>query len=201
MANCNSLHNSGASVSNNGTFSPSAAFTLAFSGTHLTCYGPALRDVMIQDVQEKLPRNGSSTMDIPNAFIGKTQQPAPAEIAAALGSAAPIWSDLVAWFATELGVPDQEWKSTSQKYGWTLVLSLKKRRIVYLAPCAGCFRAALILGDRAVVAARNAGLPKPVLKLLDEAPHYAEGTGLRLMVRTAKDVPPVKKFAQIKLAN
>jgi len=41
MANCNSLHNSGASVSNNGTFSPSAAFTLAFSGTHLPAMGRA----------------------------------------------------------------------------------------------------------------------------------------------------------------
>ena len=140
-------------------------------------------------------------MDIPNAFVGKTHQPTPAEIAAALGPTATIWNDLVAWFATELGVPDQEWKSSSPKYGWTLLLCFKKRRIVYLVPCAGCFRAAFILGDRAVAAARDAGLSKPALKILDEAPHYAEGTGLRLVVKTAKDVPAVRKFAQIKLAN
>jgi hypothetical protein len=140
-------------------------------------------------------------MDIPNAFIGKTHQPTPAEIAAALGPAAAVWNDLVGCFAKELGVSDQEWKSSSPKYGWTLVLSLKKRRIVYLVPCSGCFRAALVLGDRAVAAARVAGLPKPVLKLLDEAPHYAEGTGLRLMVRTATDAPALRKFVQIKLAN
>jgi hypothetical protein len=140
-------------------------------------------------------------MDIPNAFIGKAHQPTPAELSAALGPAAPTWNDLVDWFAKELGVPDQEWKSTSPKYGWTLILSLKKRRIVYLTPCVGCFRAAFILGDRAVAAAGNAGLSKAALKLLEEAPHYAEGTGLRLTVRTPQDIPTIKKFAQIKLAN
>jgi hypothetical protein len=140
-------------------------------------------------------------MEVPNAFIGRTVQPTDAEIAAALGPAAALWNNLVTWFATELGVPDQEWKSSSPKYGWTLILSLKKRRIAYLVPCAGCFRVAFILGDRAVAAARASGLSKPALKHLKEAPHYAEGTGLRLLVKTARDVPTVRKFAQIKLAN
>jgi hypothetical protein len=140
-------------------------------------------------------------MDIPNAFIGKSHKPTPAEIEAALGPTAHLWNELVAWFVQELGVHDQEWKSSSPKYGWTLVLSLKKRRIVYLTPCVSCFRAAFILGDRAVAAARDASLSNPALKLLEDAPHYAEGTGLRLVVRTAKDIPTVRKFAQIKLAN
>lgn len=140
-------------------------------------------------------------MDIPNAFIGKTVQPTADELATALGPTASIWNDLVGWFVKELRVPDQEWKSSSPKYGWTLILSFKKRRIVYLTPCAGCFRAALILGDRAVATARGTGLSKPLLKLLDEAPHYPEGTGLRLTVKTAKDLSAIRKLAQIKLAN
>jgi hypothetical protein len=40
-----------------------------------------------------------------------------------------------------------------------------------------------------------------VLKLLDEAPHYAEGTGLRLVVKAAKDLAAIQKLALIKLAN
>ena len=140
-------------------------------------------------------------MDVPNAFIGNTHQPTPAEISAALGPITPIWNDLINWFTQELGVTNQEWKSSSPKYGWTLILSFKKRRIVYLAPCAGCFRASFIIGDRAVAEAREAGLPKTMLKLLDEAPHYPEGTGLRVVVKATKDLPSVRKFAQIKLAN
>lgn len=140
-------------------------------------------------------------MDLPNAFIGKTLQPASEEIAIALGSTATLWNQLLDWFAKELHVTDREWKSSSPKFGWTLLLLLKKRRIVYLGPCAGCFRVSLILGDRAVAAARVSGLPKPVLKLLDEAPHYPEGTGLRLIVKSEKDLPAIRKLAQIKLAN
>jgi len=101
----------------------------------------------------------------------------------------------------ELGVPNQEWKSTSPKYGWTLILSLKKKRLVYLVPCVGCFRVAFIHGDRAMAAARAARLSRPALKLMEQTPHHAEGTGLRLLVKTPKDVPAVRTFAQIKLAN
>lgn len=140
-------------------------------------------------------------MDLPNAFIGKPAQPTPAEISAALGPTATVWTDLVDSFVRDLGVTNQEWKSSSPKWGWSLILSFKKRRIVYLTPCAACFRASFILGDRAVAAAREAGLSKPVLKLLDEAPHYPEGTGLRIMVKAARDLPAVRKLAQIKLAN
>jgi len=140
-------------------------------------------------------------MDLPNAFIGKTIPPTAEEISAALGPSANSWNQLVDWLVREHHIHEQEWKSSSPKYGWTLILILKKRRIVYLSPCAGCFRVSFILGDRAVAAARASSLPKPILKLLDEAPRYSEGTGLRLTVKTAKDLPAIRKLAQIKLAN
>ena len=60
---------------------------------------------------------------------------------------------------------------------------------------------AFVLGDRAVAAARKCNLSKGALKLLDEAPRYAEGTGMRLMVKAAKDLAAIKKLALIKLAN
>jgi hypothetical protein len=139
-------------------------------------------------------------MDTPNAFIGKTAPPTQNEIDAALGATADVWNQLLHWFA-EQGVADQEWKSSSPKYGWSLRLKLKKRTIVYLAPCEGCFRAAFVLGDRAVAAARQSDLSKTTLKLLDEAPRYAEGTGVRLIVKATKDLASVRKLAAIKLAN
>ena len=139
-------------------------------------------------------------MDTPNAFIGKTAPPTQNEIDTALGATADVWNQLLHWFA-EQGVADQEWKSSSPKYGWSLRLKLKKRTIVYLAPCEGCFRAAFVLGDRAVAAARQSDLSKTTLKLLDEAPRYAEGTGVRLIVKATKDLASVRKLAAIKLAN
>ena len=139
-------------------------------------------------------------MDIQNAFVNRAVQPTAQEVDAALGASAEIWKQLVDWLA-EKGVADQEWQSISPKYGWSLRLKLKKRTIVYLSPCIGCFRVAFVLGDRAVAAARQSDLSKSTLKLLDEAPRYAEGTGVRLMVKGAKDLPAVRKLALIKLAN
>ena len=139
-------------------------------------------------------------MDIPNAFIGKSAQPTSEEVSAALGSTAEVWKQLLDWLA-EQGVADQEWKSSSPKYGWSLRMKLKKRTIVYLGPCDGCFRVAFVLGDRAVAATRKSDLSKSALKLLDEAPRYAEGTGVRLMVKASEDLADVRKLALVKLAN
>jgi hypothetical protein len=52
-----------------------------------------------------------------------------------------------------------------------------------------------------VTAARHSDLSKDVLKLLDAATRYAEGTGIRLVVRQKKDLAAIRKLASIKLAN
>lgn len=140
-------------------------------------------------------------MDVPNAFIGQAALPTASQIAAALGESAGPWNHLVDWLVTQQGIDGQEWNSISPKYGWSLRMKLKKRTIVYLGPCADCFRASFVLGDRAVAAARQASLPKSVLTAIDEARHYAEGTGLQLIVRRASDLPAIQKLVEIKLAN
>jgi hypothetical protein len=112
-----------------------------------------------------------------------------------------LWDELLAWLSTEKGVPDREWKSTSAKYGWALLPKLKKRTIFYMGPCNGCFRVSFALGDRAVAAAQSSNLPKSVLKIIADAPKYAEGTGVRLIVRARRDLQAVRTLAEIKLAN
>jgi hypothetical protein len=139
-------------------------------------------------------------METVNAFIGKTTRPTEAEVAAALGTTAALWKQLMNWMA-EQGVGECEWNSSGVKYGWSLRLKQKKRNIVYLGPCDGCFRVAFALGDKAVAAARKSDLPKSALKIIDEAPRYAEGTGVRLMVKAEKDLGAIKKLALIKMAN
>ncbi len=137
---------------------------------------------------------------LPNAFIDKPKPPTTAELTAALGSAKPVWDELIADLL-QAGVADQEWNTYSPKAGWSLRLKRKGRNIVYLAPCQGCFRVALILGDKAVQAARRSKLPQRVSKILDAAPRYPEGTGVRLEIKKTKDSEIVKQLAAIKLAH
>jgi len=139
-------------------------------------------------------------METANAFIGRKARPTEAEVAAALGATAALWKQLVEWMA-EQGAGESEWNSSGAKYGWALRLKVKKRNIIYLGPCEGCFRVAFILGDKAVAAARKSDLPKSALKIIDEAPRYAEGTGVRLTVKAEKDLEAIKNLALIKMAN
>jgi hypothetical protein len=140
-------------------------------------------------------------MDVPNAFIGHRVQPGVEEVANVLGAAASLWDDTIHWLETEEHVPDQEWKSSSPRYGWSLRMKAKDRTIIYLGPCKNCFRASFVLGDKAVAAALKAHLPKRVTDAILGARRYAEGTGVALIVRRASDLAPIRRLVEIKLAN
>jgi Protein of unknown function (DUF3788) len=137
----------------------------------------------------------------PNAFIGKPEPPSDAELSAALGAAKPLWDQLLYELARHHNLTVQEWNSYSPKAGWSLRLKLKDRNIVYLAPRKGCFLASFALGDKAVAAARQSDLPPGVLKIINEARRYAEGTAVRLEIETAKDIQAATKLAGIKLTH
>ena len=136
-----------------------------------------------------------------NAFIGKTKAPTGAELAAALGQAKPVWDQLVAELDREFGVNIAEWSSYSPKAGWSLRMKRKARTIVWLGPRAGSFLVAFVLGEKAMGAARAVKLPKRIVKIMAEAPKYPEGTGVRVVVKTPKDLAAIKTLAVVKLAN
>ena len=128
-----------------------------------------------------------------NAFIGQASQPDDAQLTAGLGSARRLWDELLA------AVPEcdvQEWNSYSRKAGWALRLKRGARAIVYLSPGHGGFTASFALGDRAVKAARAAGVGA-----VEGARKYAEGTAVRIDVKSSRDLAVVRKLLAIKLAN
>ena len=139
-------------------------------------------------------------MEYQNAFIGRKNPPTETEVSTALGASAATWQELIECLSDQ-GIVGPEWRSVSPKYGWGLRPALKKRTILYLGPCDGCFRVSFVLGDRAVAAARATKLPKNVLKAIDEARRYAEGTGVYLTVRKSSELAAIKKLVEIKLQN
>jgi Protein of unknown function (DUF3788) len=136
-----------------------------------------------------------------NAFIGKTTQPTQKELAAELGNTNALWEQLVAGITNDCGITEQEWNSYSPKAGWALRLKRKKRNIVYLAPCHGAFRVSFVLGDKAMDVARGIKFPEKVRKIIKDAPHYPEGSGVRLEIKTAADLKAVKQLAKVKIEN
>jgi hypothetical protein len=136
-----------------------------------------------------------------NAFINKPKQPTDAEFAAALGPAKAVRDQLLAELSQEHGVNDHEWKSYSPKAGWSLRVKRMARTIVWLSPSDGSFMVAIILGDKALRAARQYKFPQRVVRAISEAPKYPEGTGIRLEVKSSRDIGALMKLAAIKLAN
>ncbi len=137
----------------------------------------------------------------PNAFIGRTDIPADADLDQALGAAKPVWDALIAGLAAQHGVSGREWKCHSAKAGWALRLLRGKRTILWLSPCQGCFRVAFAMGDKALLAAQHSGLSAQAMRALQQAERYPEGTGVRLLVKGPRDIPAVMKLAVAKLEN
>ena len=136
-----------------------------------------------------------------NAFAGHAKQPTEPELASVLGQADVVWRGLVTDLKRDLKLDAEEWNRSSVEAGWLLRLQLKKRNIVYLGPRAGCFLASFVLGDKAIAAARKSKLPARVLKIIDQAKRYPEGTAVRIEVHETKDADVVKALAKIKLEN
>lgn len=135
----------------------------------------------------------------PNAFIGKTAEPADAELTAALGPARAVWDQLISRLAADCNIVAAEWNSYSPKYGWALRLKIKKRNILYLGPHLGGFSVAFIFGERAMEAVRQSRLPRKLAESVAGGKRYPEGTSVRIDSAGARDIAGIVQLASIKL--
>lgn len=131
-------------------------------------------------------------------LINGTKPPTDAELTATLGAAKPVWDELLIAVAQECGATVREWKCYSPKSGWALRAKRKDRTIIWLTPSRDCFEVLFILGEAAMTAARHTRLPQHVLRILKEAPKYPEGSGVRVRVKSMRDLAAVKKLAAVK---
>lgn len=136
-----------------------------------------------------------------NAFIGRTETPAETDLIVVLGPAHPVWNQLLSDLEREHGPLMLEWKSYAAKHGWALRVLRKKRTVVWLSPAEGAFIVTFILGEKAMRAARETKLPVHIVRALDTAPKYPEGTGVRLEVKSPREIAALRKLAAIKVAH
>ena len=77
----------------------------------------------------------------------------------------------------------------------------KKRNLFFFTAFEGYFRIAFVFGDRAVAEIVSSDLPKAVIEEITNAKKYAEGRGIRIDVKTRRDVESVKKLIAFKAMN
>jgi hypothetical protein len=136
-----------------------------------------------------------------SAFDDKSKKPTKQSLQTTLGRTSTHWDNLIAHIASEYAPLDETWNFAGAAWGWSLRLKQKKRTVLYMTPCSKHFLVGFALVEKAVKAARNSGLPDTVLAIIDEAKKYAEGRGVRLEIRSKKDLESVKRLAAIKMAN
>jgi hypothetical protein len=136
-----------------------------------------------------------------SAFEDSDRPPSPEERAAVLGPAAAYWDQLVTAVRDRAGGVVEGWRHGGARSGWSCRLMLGDRVLVYLTPQPGAMLVGVVLGEKAIERARAAGLAsETTLAVVDAAPRYAEGRGVRVTVRTSDDLAVAKELARIKLA-
>ncbi len=135
-----------------------------------------------------------------SAFDDKSRKPEPAELETTLGKAARLWQQLIAHVAGQYAPITEQWSFSGAKYGWSLRLRRKDRVVLYMTPQAGCFLAGVVLGEKAAQAAHDGKASESVLALIDSAPKYAEGRGIRMAVATKAELITVQQLAALKMA-
>ena len=128
------------------------------------------------------------------------RQPDPGALLEYLGAAAPLWNSLIAMTCERSVDLVQAWHFAGPRIGWSLRLVESARILVYLTPGKQQVQVGLVLGAKSVAAAREAGLSDAAARLLDAAPKYAEGYGVRFIVVSTDDLKPFPELLAIKCA-
>lgn len=121
------------------------------------------------------------------------------ELRVRLGPSFRIWEELIARLTGAFQPLTHEWKTYSQKSGPTLRLLQKKRALLYLIPRQECFDVSVVLGPRAVEAAKASDLPGSVIREIESAKPYPEGTPVRIEVRNDAAIESILRLVRIKL--
>ena len=130
-----------------------------------------------------------------SALAQKSQSPTDDELRSVLGKTYALWTSLLALVAARIGPTSEVWKF---ERGWSLRVLRKDRVILYMTPQVNQFLVSFALGEKAVAAARAAKLLASVLNVIDNAPRYAEGRGVRIPVRSRGQLAALARLARIK---
>ena len=130
-----------------------------------------------------------------SALDEKARHPTEEQLRTVLGRSYGSWIKLLALIAERIHPSAEVWKFST---GWSLRVLHKDRVIVYLIPQQNRFLVSFALGEKAVAAAHAARLSAAVLRIIDDAPRYAEGRGVRIPVRGSRQLTTLARLAQIK---
>jgi len=134
-------------------------------------------------------------------FEDKTLKPSEEDISKVLGDKKALWDEIKSYIAKEYGELNEEWKNYGKASGWTLLIKLRKRTILYLFPALEYFIVQFVYGEKAVEKSLNSLLPLNIVDRIKEAQSYVEGRSFRIDVRSEADMSWIKELIDIKVIS
>jgi hypothetical protein len=134
-------------------------------------------------------------------FENKGKHPTDDELVEKLGPTYHWWKGTIDHLYQHYPNISEEWNFGGEKYGWSLRVLSKKRRLIYLIPCEGYFKFAFVFGQKALEAIISSHIHEEIKHELKIAKTYAEGTGFRMDLKDEKFFEDIKNLIAIKFNN
>jgi hypothetical protein len=134
-----------------------------------------------------------------NLFLAKSPEPDDRALSLALEGSYALWRKIAKSLAEKYGPLKEEWKYYGGKLGWTMKLLSGKRNLFFFTATDGHFRISFVFREKAVAAIGQSDLPAKIVEDLKNARKYAEGRGVRIEVKNARDAAVVLKLAAFKI--
>jgi hypothetical protein len=145
-------------------------------------------------------KKGDENMAL-SVLENKQKEPTNNDLFEVLGDAKAAWDCLKQSVVNMYLNVTEEWKYYGKASGWTLILKLKKRTILYLFPCKEYFIVQFVYGEKAVEKAILSSLPENIMESIREAKPYAEGRSFRVEVKDMDDLESINELIIIKIDN
>lgn len=137
-------------------------------------------------------------MAVKSASVEEVKAPSAAELHRALGKSASAWPGIISGLEERFSPLELEWRPSKLAFGRMALVRHKSRTLLYLMPMAGQLLVGVVLGERAYEIAQGSKLRNSIKKMLADAKPYAEGRGIRFVVKSASDVAQVMLLVECK---
>ncbi len=137
----------------------------------------------------------------PSAFLDRGSPPARADLERVLGRALPLWDELRERIGARVAPIGERWSYSGRSHGWLLQLRRGNTTVVNLVPGRDCFVASLALNGKACREAEKGGLCESARTAIREGREFPEGRGVRVEVRSRKDIADVEALASLRMAG
>jgi hypothetical protein len=141
----------------------------------------------------------AGTVAVKSASFEEVRAPSAADLHRALGKSSSAWPGIVSGLEERFSPLELEWRPSKLEFGRMCRVRYKGRTLLYLMPMAGQLLVGVVLGERAWEIAKSSKLRASIKKMLADAKPYAEGRGIRFVVKSAADVAQVLLLVECKM--